>query len=82
MFRYRYLPNLFLGPNFERRTGTRSIQEERVTSHQWRAEVEQRLIATITAAFIGRYGLRLYNESFMRGNLPLSHLPSFAIHAP
>ena len=31
MLRYRYVPNLFLGPNFERRTGTNSIQQERVT---------------------------------------------------
>ena len=43
LVRYRYVPNLFLGPNFERRTGTRSIREKRVTSHHWRAEVERRL---------------------------------------
>ena len=64
LLRYRYVPNLFLGPNFERRTGTRSIQEERVSSHTWRAEVERRVSESITAALIGRYGLRLYNESF------------------
>ena len=64
LLRYRYVPNLFLGPNFERRTGTNSIQEERVTSHHWRAEVERRLGDVVTAALIGRYGLRLYNESF------------------
>lgn len=64
LLRYRYVPNLFLGPNFERRTGTRSIQEERVSSHTWRAEVERRVSEAITAALIGRYGLRLYNESF------------------
>ncbi len=64
LLRYRYVPNLFLGPNFERRTGTRSIQEERVSSHTWRAEVERRVSETVTAALIGRYGLRLYNESF------------------
>ncbi len=64
MLRYRYVPNLFLGPNFERRTGTRSIQEERVTSHHWRAEAERRLSDAVTVGVIGRYGLRLYNESF------------------
>ena len=64
LLRYRYVPNLFLGPNFERRTGTRSIQEERVSSHTWRAEVERRVSESVTAALIGRYGLRLYNESF------------------
>jgi len=42
LLRYRYVPNLFLGPNFERRTGRGSIQEERVTSHHWRVEVERR----------------------------------------
>lgn len=64
LLRYRYVPNLFLGPNFERRTGTRSIQEERVTSHQWRAELERRLAKEWTAVLVGRYGLRLYNEAF------------------
>ncbi|MGZ8422851.1 MAG: hypothetical protein ACXW34_08200 [Nitrospira sp.] len=64
LLRYRYVPNLFLGPNFERRTGTRSIQEERVSSHTWRAEVERHVSESVTAALIGRYGLRLYNESF------------------
>ena len=64
LLRYRYVPNLFLGPNFERRTGTRSIQEERVTSHQWRAELERRLAEKWTAVLVGRVGLRLYNEAF------------------
>lgn len=64
LLRYRYVPNLFLGPNFERRTGARLIQQERLTSHHWRAEFEQRLSDRLTAAVIGRYGLRLYNESF------------------
>ncbi len=64
LVRYRYVPNLFLGPNFERRTGTRSIREERVTSHHWRAEVERRLTDVVTATLVGRYGLRFYNESF------------------
>ncbi|HEX5550336.1 MAG TPA: hypothetical protein VFX36_05870, partial [Nitrospira sp.] len=64
LLRYRYQPNLLLGPNVERQTGTASIQEERVTSHIWRMELEQRLNQDITAALIGRYGLRLYNEAF------------------
>jgi len=33
LLRYRYVPNLFLGPNSERRTGQRLQEEERVTSH-------------------------------------------------
>ena len=64
LLRYRYVPNLFLGPNFERRTGTRSIQEERVSSHHWRAEVERRLTEALTGTVIIRYGLRRYNDSF------------------
>ena len=64
LLRYRYVPNLFLGPNFERRTGTRSVQEERVTSHQWRAELERRLTEEWTAVLVGRFGLRLYNDAF------------------
>ncbi len=64
LLRYRYVPNLFLGPNIERRTGTRSIQEERLTSHHWRAEIERRLGKDTTVTLVGRYGLRLYNEAF------------------
>lgn len=64
LVRYRYVPNLFLGPNFERRTGSRSVQEERVTSHSWRAEFERRVNNDLTATLVGRYGLRLYNDAF------------------
>jgi hypothetical protein len=64
LLRYRYVPNLFLGPNLERRSSTRSIQEERVSSHHLRAEVERRLNSAVTATVIGRYGLRLYNAAF------------------
>jgi hypothetical protein len=68
LLRYRYVPNLFLGPNFERRTGTRSIQEERVSSHHWRAEVERRLSDRMTGTLITRFGLRRYNEVFAERN--------------
>ena len=64
LVRYRYVPNMFLGPNFERRTGTRSIQDERVTSHTGRIEWEQKLGARWVVSLIGRGGLRLYNEAF------------------
>lgn len=64
LLRYRYVPNLFLGPNFERRTGLRHLEEERVTSHVWHAELERRLNDSLTAALVGRYGLRNYNEFF------------------
>ncbi len=64
MVRYRYVPNLFLGPNDERRTGLRLPEEERVTSHIWRLQVERRLIESVMATLVGRYGLRQYNEAF------------------
>ena len=64
LVRYRYVPDLFLGPNFERRTGTRLIQDERVTSHTWRAELERRVTDRVDAALVSRYGLRLYEEAF------------------
>ena len=68
LVRYRYVPNLFLGPNFERRTGIRSIQEERVTSHHWRAEVERRLTDTVTGTLVTRFGIRRYNDVFAERN--------------
>ena len=68
LLRYRYIPNLFLGPNFERRTGTRSIQEERVSSHHWRAEVERRVSDQVTGTLITRFGLRRYNDVFAERN--------------
>jgi hypothetical protein len=64
LLRYRYLPNLFLGPNFERRSGDRTVQEERVTSHNFRAEFERRVNREVTATLVGRYGLRFYNDAF------------------
>ncbi len=64
LFRYRYVPNLFLGPNFERQSGSRLIQEERVTEHAWRMQLEQKLNDRWTAMLMGRYGLRFYNEVF------------------
>ncbi len=64
LLRYRYVPNLFLGPNTERRTGTRLLEEERVTSHVWRAQLEQRLSQSWTGTIIARYGIRLFNDVF------------------
>jgi hypothetical protein len=64
LLRYRHIPNLFLGPNFEQRTGQRTIQEERVTTNGWRLEVDRRISDTLTASLAGRFGLRSYNEPF------------------
>lgn len=64
LLRYRYIPNLFLGTNFERRSGTASLQEERVTSHIWRAQLERKLSDAWTVTMTARFGLRLYNDVF------------------
>jgi len=64
LLRYRNVPNQFLGPNFERRTGNNLIQEERVSSHTWRSELEHRVNESWTLTLIGRYGLRSYNDAF------------------
>jgi hypothetical protein len=64
LVRYRHTPNLALGMNIERRSGADTVVDERVTSHQWRLEVERELNHDWTAALIGRYGLRLYNDAF------------------
>lgn len=68
LLRYRYVPNLFLGPNNERRTGQRLEEEERVTSHIWRLQLERRLTEFFTATLVGRYGLRQFNEAFAERN--------------
>lgn len=64
LLRYRNVPNQFLGPNTERRTGNSLIQEERVSSQTWRTELEHRLNESWTLTLIGRYGLRFYNDAF------------------
>jgi hypothetical protein len=64
LLRYRYTPNLLLGANTERRSGASAVSDEKVTSHQWRVEVERELNHDWTAALIGRYGLRLYTDVF------------------
>ena len=64
LLRYRYIPNLFLGSNVERRSGASSLQEERVTSHIWRAQLERRLFDAWTLTVATRFGLRRYDEFF------------------
>jgi len=64
LLRYRHTPNLELGTNTERRSGANAVLDEKVTSHQWRVELERELSRDWTAALIGRYGLRFYNDAF------------------
>ncbi|MDF0642939.1 MAG: hypothetical protein P0111_02815 [Nitrospira sp.] len=64
LLRYRYVPNQFLGPSLERQSGSFQQAEERVTSHTWRMQLEQQLNDHWSVTLVGRYGLRLYNQSF------------------
>lgn len=64
LLRYRYVPNLFLGPNIERRTGLQLVREERVTSHTARMELERKLGDRWLLTWVIRGGLRFYNDAF------------------
>lgn len=64
LVRYRNVPNLFLGPNIERRTGNQLAEEERVTSHTARVEVERKLGDRWLLTLVTRGGLRFYNDAF------------------
>jgi len=81
LVRYRYVPNLFLGPNFERRTGARLIEDERVTSHTGRVEVEQKLGSRWVVTLIGRGGRRLYNEAFAERDTSFWTVGPYAAYA-
>ncbi|TAJ34982.1 MAG: hypothetical protein EPO64_00400 [Nitrospirae bacterium] len=69
VLRYRYSPNLFLGPNNERRSGQRLVEDERVTSHVWRAMLEHRLNQDWELTLVSRFGLRFFNEAFAERDL-------------
>jgi len=62
--RYYTAPDQLLGNSEERRSGTGSIQDERVTSHIGYARFEQRLSENWEIRLQGRVGVRLYNEVF------------------
>lgn len=81
LVRYRYTPDLFLGPNTERRTGAALVEEERITTHGWRVEAEQRLSASWRGALIARYGLRQYNAAFAERDTTFWTVgPQFSYH--
>jgi len=62
--RYYTAPDQLLGDNEERRSGTGSIQEERVSSHIGSVRLEQRLSENLELRLLGRVGARQYNEAF------------------
>ena len=63
-FRYHYGPNLFLGKNIERRTGTEQRKDERVTTHFGTVELEREAFEVLTFRLLSRYGHRSYNDTF------------------
>lgn len=69
VLRYRYSPNIFLGPNNERRTGQGLVEDERFTSHVWRAMLEHRLNEEWGISLISRFGLRFFNDPFAERDL-------------
>ncbi|WP_455371243.1 outer membrane beta-barrel protein [Petrachloros mirabilis] len=64
LLRYRYLPNLLLGPNIERQSGNDLLMEERVTEHSWRVQYEKHLTERWQGMVLGRFGIRRYNDAF------------------
>ncbi|MEC4672997.1 MAG: hypothetical protein VST68_02290 [Nitrospirota bacterium] len=62
--RYHYGPNLFLGNNEDRRSGSENLVEERVTTHFLAGTIEREVVGDVRLRVLGRYGLRLYNEAF------------------
>jgi hypothetical protein len=44
----------------------RSLDEERVSSHVWRAHLEHTFSRQWTVTLVGRYGLRFFNEAFAK----------------
>jgi hypothetical protein len=68
LLRYYYSPNLFLGDNEERHTGTVQTVGERVTSHIWSARLSHELTKGLEARLLTRYGIRRYNQAFNERN--------------
>lgn len=62
--RYYTMPDMLLGDNEERRSGTLSLKEERLTSHIGSVRLEQRLSEDWEVRILGRVGARLYNDAF------------------
>lgn len=62
--RYYAAPDQLLGNSEERRSGTGSLQDERVTSHIGYVRLEQRLTENWEFRLQGRVGARQYNEAF------------------
>ncbi len=64
--RYHYGPNLFLGDNEDRRSESKNLHEERVTTHFWSGMIQREVVNDLRLRVLGRYGLRLYNDDFVQ----------------
>jgi hypothetical protein len=62
--RYYTAPDQLLGRSEERRSGTGSLQDERLTSHIGSVRFDHRLSEHWEVQLFGRAGIRRYNESF------------------
>jgi hypothetical protein len=68
LVRYYYNPDLFLGENVERRSGTEQTAAERVSSRIGLLRMEQELAEGVGLVLLGRYGNRRYNQAFSERN--------------
>jgi hypothetical protein len=64
LLRYYYNPDLFLGDNEERRSGSFLITPERVTSQIGSLRIDQKVAEGLELRLLGRYGTRRYNQAF------------------
>jgi hypothetical protein len=68
MARSYYNPDLFLGDNLERRTGTEQIAAEQVTSSIAAMHISLELAEGLDLRVFTRYGTRRYNQDFAQRN--------------
>lgn len=68
MIRYYYNPNLFLGDNIERRSGSFMIAPERVSTQIAAIHLGQELTDGVGLKLFSRYGTRRYNQAFEQRN--------------
>lgn len=68
LLRYYYNPDLFLGDNEERRSGSFLIAPERVSSQIGSLRIDQEVAEGLELRLLGRYGTRRYNQPYRQRN--------------
>jgi hypothetical protein len=66
--RFYYAPNQFLGDNEERQSGQLQLAAEQLTSYIWSGRLMHDVTPDLSVRFLGRYGMRQYNEAFSERN--------------